>query len=235
MVLIWRQVRILYVSLRAYASGLPVYWPDQTAISWRFNDVFGQTAGPIEPTRNAHFFVSSGIVPTNIRVEFAMTFRGLMPAFDVGWSSTSDLDSLLDDIDHDVTHSHFFSRFRVARADSNLTPDADRMRWYNDFAVVEDAAIRLPLRWTTSYSESRVLLRIGLEFTAYYTTLYIQHERWTAVEYSPIPTDMHRTRYLAVLVSNDQEYQDLSLEPRLIRLRARTSENINPPPNDVEE
>ena len=209
----WRLLDVLYIS---YAEAFRLGDRRRCPVVgvWNFRDEIGFPAASINPTWLPHIFSSTDVVRSGTRIDFIVSLRGRMPAFDVGWTTTWDLDNLLDEMDSD-SPTHSFVRFRVARTDSHLHPQADRGRWYNHVAMSDDAAIRLPRPWTHGTSDARLCLRIGLLFSDTDMTVYINDRPWSAnVERQVSPEwPRHPARYVILVISNDPTFRDLTLEP----------------------
>lgn len=209
----WRLLNCLHLS---YAEAIRLGDRRRCPVvgMWNFRDEVGFPAASVNPTWLPHIFSSTDVVRTGTRIDFDMRLRGRMPAFDVGWTTTWDLDHLLDEMDSD-SPMHSFVRFRVARADSNLAPQADRGRWYNHVAMSDEAAIRLPQLWTHTTSDARLCLRIGLAFSETSMTVYINGRTWSVdvdPRFSP-EWPRHLLRYVILVISNDATFRDLTLEP----------------------
>ena len=203
----WRLLKILYLSgvqVAILESRVlcPVAW------IWTFDGPFGNPGVPINPGTNPYVFASFDAIPAGVRVEFEMSFGGLMPIFDVGWSSEDNLEILLDSLNREQEIGGRFVRFRVARRDSFLAPAADRGHWINERAMSDLAAIRLPDNWTRCPHNARITLRIGLEWTAASVCVYINDRRWVAA----LPDEGHRiVQFPTLLVSNGLDFEDLML------------------------
>lgn len=207
----WRLLEVLYLRY-AEANRLDNRLCCPVVGVWNFQDEVGFPAGNIDPIWLPQIFFSSDVVRSGVRLDFNVRFRGRMPSFDVGWSSTWDLDHLLDDIASDAP-THSFVRFRIAHADSPLAPEADRSRWYNHDAMSDDVAIRLPRR--TGSPDARVCLRIGLIFADASMTVYINGHRWSADVEPRFSHEWsrHLVRYAIIAISNEPTFRDLTLEP----------------------
>lgn len=207
----WRRLNVLYLNYTE-ANNLGDRRPCPVVGVWNFHRRV--PGSRLNSTRLPHVFCSYDVVQSGVKIDFNVRFRGRMPAFEVGWATTWDLDYLLDDI-NSGNPLHSYVRFRVTSADSLLAAQADRGRWFNYNRMGDDAAVRLPWYWMQGLSDAVVCLRIGLVFTETYMNVYFNGNRWSAKVETQFSREWtrHLTRHVILVISNEPTFRHLTLEP----------------------